>query len=153
DLRHRFETSEVPAMRRQYLAALGAFEDPTLRERALEYSLSDAVRASETTTMWRDFRDRSDAQTGEFFQWIMDHYGTISHRVPPPALRFLPTLAGACSQERLAAAKAFFGDPQRSAPGVRSTLERLGDQVQQCTSLRDREERSVAEYLRSQEAR
>ena len=47
EFQRRFETATVPPMRRRYLSALGAFDDPVLEARALDYSLTDAVRPTE----------------------------------------------------------------------------------------------------------
>ena len=79
----------------------------------------------------------------------MTHYDKIAARVPPPSLRFLPMMASGCSEERLQATQAFYSDPARAVPGVEKTLERVADQVHGCLSLREREGKSVSEFLHS----
>lgn len=53
-----------------------------------------------------------------------------------------------CSKERLTATQAFFGDPARGIPGVDQTLARVGDIVNTCLSLREREGERVNRYMR-----
>jgi hypothetical protein len=144
----RLEATEVPAIRRRFLGALGAFEEPALQARTLDYSLSDRVRPTETFTILQGFGQRDEATGEAMFRWMMSHYDQIASRVPPPALRFMPLFASGCSEERLKAAVAFFGDPSRAAPGVDKTLERVGDNVHTCISLRGREGEHVNNYMR-----
>ena len=87
------------------------------------------------------------------FEWLTTRYDDIAKRVPPPALRFMPMMGMGCSEERLRATQAFFGEPSRRVPGVEQTLERVDDIVHGCLSLRERESRSVGEYLRTLGAR
>ena len=91
---------------------------------------------------------RNEAAAARMFQWMMANYDRIASRVPPPALRFLPMFANGCNAERLAVATAFFGDPKREAPGMDKTLERIGDNVHTCLSLREREGEHVYGYMR-----
>jgi puromycin-sensitive aminopeptidase len=148
DYQRRLEATEVPAIRRRFLGALGAFEDTALTSRALEYSLSDKVRPTETFEILRGMGQRNEAAAARIFRWMMANYDRIASRVPPPALRFLPMFASGCNAERLAAATAFFGDPKRVAPGMDKTLERVGDGVHTCLSLREREGEHVNSYMR-----
>jgi len=149
ELQHRFETATVPAMRRRYLAALGAFDDPRLEGRALEYMLDDHVRSSESMTVMAGFAGKNEAAGQRLFRWMLDHYDAIAARVPPPALRFMPLMGSGCSEERLQATRTFFGDPKHDIPGIDQTLARVSDNVHGCLSLREREGRAVTEYLKS----
>jgi len=63
-------------------------------------------------------------------------------------LRFMPMMGSGCSEEKLAATKAFFADPSRGIPGVEKTLERVSDNVHNCISLRDREGARVWSYMK-----
>ena len=148
EYQRRLETTEVPAIRRRFLGALGAFEDTALTTRALDYSLSDKVRPTETFEILRGMGQRNEATQARTFQWMMANYDRLAARVPPPALRFMPMFASGCNAERLAAATAFFGDPKREAPGMDKTLERVGDNVHTCLSLREREGEHVNSYMR-----
>jgi alanyl aminopeptidase len=149
EYQRRFEAATVPQMRRRYLGALGGFDDPVLEERALDYTLTDAVRPTESLSILRSFGDKGEQAAGRMLKWTMAHYDRLATRIPPPALRFLPLMGSGCSQERLEAAKAFFGDPSRGVPGVEQSLERVSDTVHGCISLREREGVAVGNYLRS----
>ena len=148
EYQRRLEATEVPGIRRRFLGALGAFEDTALTARALEYSLSDKVRPTETFEILRGMGQRNEATGAHMFQWMMANYDRIASRVPPPALRFLPMFASGCNAERLAVATAFFKDPKREAPGMDKSLERVGDIVHSCLSLRERDGEHVNTYMR-----
>ncbi len=148
DYTRRLEATDVPAIRRRFLAALGAFEDPALEQRALDYMLSEKVRPTETFIIMQGLGGR-DENTGErMFKWMMAHYEQVSARIPPPALRFMPMIGSGCSEARLAATKEFFSDPRRAVPGVEKTLGRVSDNVHTCISLRDREGARVTAFMR-----
>jgi len=148
DYQRRFESTEVPAIRRRFLSALGAFEAPELEARALDYMLSDKVRPTDMFIMMRGMDGRDEAFANRMFKWMMEHYPQIAERVPPPALRFLPMMGSGCSKERFEAAQAFFGDPKRAVPGADQTLQRVSDIVSTCLSLREREGERVNRYMR-----
>jgi alanyl aminopeptidase len=148
EYQRRFETSEVPAIRRQFLAALGAFEDQALEARALEYMLSDKVRPTEMFVLMQGGGERDEAFAGRMFEWVQRNWARLAERLPPPALRFMPMMGSGCSAERLAATRAFFAEPGRAVPGVDQTLERVGDLVHTCLSLREREGERVVRYMR-----
>ena len=149
EFQRRFENATVPQMRRRYLGALFSFDDPALETRALDYSLTDAVRPTEGTGTLRAFGTKGEASSTRMFQWMLAHYDKLATRIPPPALRFLPMMGGGCSRERLEATQAFFSAPEHSVPGGEQTLERVADAVHSCLSLRDREGTAVWNYLRS----
>jgi hypothetical protein len=144
----RIEATDVPAIRRRFLAALGAFENEALTARSLDYMLSDKVRPTEMFVVMQGMGGRSEGTGEKMFQWMMANYEKIAARVPPPALRFMPMMGSGCSAERLAATTAFFSDPSRAVPGVDKTLERVADDVHTCISLRDREGARVWSYMK-----
>ena len=146
--RARFEASDVPAIRRRYLGALGAFEDPSLTTRALEYMLTDKVRPTEMFLLVRGMAGRDEASQQRLFEAMIANYPQIAARVPPPALRFMPMMGSGCSAERLAATEAFFKDPAHASPGVEQSVERVRDMVRTCLSLRERDGDRVLRYMR-----
>ena len=148
DYQRRLESTDVPAIRRRFLAALGAFKDSALTAKALDYMLSDRIRPTETFVIMQGAGGRDERTGRRMFTWVMDHYDQLSTRIPPPALRFMPMIGSGCSAERLAATKAFFGDPKHAVPGVEKTLERVSDNVHNCISLREREGERVTTFMR-----
>ena len=146
----RFEAAKVPAIRRRYLSAMGAFSDTTLESRMLQYILGDKVLPSETMTPFLGYANKDEAAGLRLWDWMTHNYSAIAAHVPPPALRFMPMMGGGgCSEERLKRVTVFFSDPARGIPGVEHTLERIADNTHDCISLRSREARTVQAYFQT----
>jgi alanyl aminopeptidase len=144
----RFEEASSPALRSNYLQALGAFEDPAIRDRALTYVLEGPLRPNELFTI-----PTGIAQTNEganlTFQWMTDHYAQITQRMPPLFVPFLARFGGGCDAERLERAKRFFSDPAHRVDGTDKQLEQTETQVMDCVRLQEREAENVAAYLKA----
>jgi hypothetical protein len=63
-------------------------------------------------------------------------------------LAFMPRIASGCSEDRVAAARTFFADPKRAAPGMEKEIAKVTEAVKDCAALRSREGAAVATYLR-----
>ena len=153
EMRTRYEHASVPALRRRYLASLGAFEDPALEAKALSYMLTESVRPTETFTVMMGFMGKDEAAGKRLWQWMTSNYDAIATKVPPPALRFLPMMGSGCDEERLKATQAFFSEPNHAVPGVESALARVSDNTSTCIGLRQREGAAVKQYLQSMGAK
>ncbi|MEO5988269.1 MAG: M1 family aminopeptidase [Candidatus Eisenbacteria bacterium] len=149
EMRMRYEHATVPALRRRFLGTLGAFEDPALEARALQYMLSDTVRPTETFIVIMGFMGKDEAASRRLWEWMTANYDALAGKVPPPALRFMPMMGSGCDAARLAATQAFFSDPKHAVPGVESALERVSDNTRTCITLRQREGGAVRSYLQS----
>lgn len=148
-LRERFETADNPTDRQRFLRALGAFETPELRRRALEYALEGPVRPNEIFTI--PFGQRvTEEDRDRVFRWTVGHFDDLAERVPPMILDFLPRMAGGCSPERLRAAEEFFTADSRRTESLAKTLAKVRDQVHACVALREREGAAVRRYLTSE---
>jgi alanyl aminopeptidase len=146
EYRRRFETARVPADRFRFLAALGGFRDPALRDEALAYALSGPLRTNELFVIPQNVG--ASAQGEEVaFDWMMTNFDAIASRLPPEFVGFLPFSASGCSAERLATAKAFFAQENHQGPGTETTLAKVSDRVNDCVRLRAREGAAVAQYL------
>jgi alanyl aminopeptidase len=141
-----FENAQVPADRRRYLDAIGEFRDPELRESALRYTLEGPLRPNEIFTVPRR-AVRTNAGRDQVYTWMTRNFEAISNRITPDGVAFLPYLASGCSAERLAAASAFFGEPDHQVGGAERNMAKVADQVADCINLRDREGAVVAAYL------
>ena len=120
----RLETTRVPSERAALLPALGRFEDPALRERALRYALSGALRANEVFTAPLQMTTTS-AGRDRLYQWVTDNYERIASVLPPPYMAYLPFSAGGCEPERLEKAKAFFSQPAHQVEGTAEELQHV----------------------------
>ena len=148
--RRRFEAAKDPGERSHFLRPLGYFEKPELVERALEYSLRGPLRDREVATVAATLRTRSEG-ADRAFAWVREHWAEVAKRTPPELVPFYAGYAGGCSAERLAAAREFFGAPERRTPQFDVRLGRTADQVTQCVALRAREGAKVAALLRGEE--
>jgi alanyl aminopeptidase len=144
--RQGFEGAEDPAVRRNYLNALGAFMDPALQDSALDYALGGQVRLNELFPIFGSIMSTPAGQD-RVYNWFTSNYDEIVSRMPPMFVQYMPFIASGCSTERLAAAREFFGAPERSTPGLQKNLAKVADQVTDCAGLREREGQSVADYL------
>jgi alanyl aminopeptidase len=135
-----------PQVRLAYLRALGSFDDPALQEDALEYSIDGSLRLQEQQVIIGSLPDSDDARRLRF-TFLQDNYDTIASRIPPDFRGYLPYMAMSCSEEQLAEAQEFFGDPDHEFPGTAAALVKVTEATETCVALRSREGASVAEYL------
>ncbi len=148
EYRKRFEGAKTPTERQRFLSALGAFEDPEIRQTALAYALEGPLQASEIFSVgFGMFSSESGRDT--IYHWLTDNYDSILERMPRAFASMMPDFAGGCSQERLEHARTFFSQAGRSVPGTHKELEKVSEQVQDCVALRGREGAAVARYLSS----
>ncbi|MEL7059061.1 MAG: M1 family aminopeptidase [Acidobacteriota bacterium] len=143
----RFEAASEPNERGRFLTSLGYFRDPKVRARALEYSLSGKLRPTEVFQpvfgMTRTVEGRD-----LLFSWVTENYASIMQRVPPMFASMMPMVSGGCSRERLERGREFFLRPINAVPGTQDALDRVGESVETCVALREREIERVAAYLR-----
>ena len=162
DYRRRFETATVPGDRALYLVGLGSFRAPAQRASALEYALHGPLRPQETQVIPAAMSETgltAPANRGgggvfsdEMAKWTLDHWDELVAKIPPNfAARYLRT-AGGCSKEREAQVRQFFADPKRDRPGIRATLRRMADAMEECSSLHDREAERVERWLETRAA-
>ena len=142
------ETAQVPAIRRNYLNALGCFEDPALQDEALRYSLSGALRPNELSVVARTLQGLGERDRERAYQWMRDNYHAIEGRIPSGSLARMPAYCAGCSAERMAEGKAFFSQPSHQVPGTQKQIERTAESVRDCVSLREREGAAASAYLK-----
>ncbi|HEX6203944.1 MAG TPA: M1 family metallopeptidase, partial [Thermoanaerobaculia bacterium] len=95
--RARFEADSAPAERDRFLGALGDFQAPQLRERALAYALTGPMRPTEVLTIPRSV-GVDDATSDRVFAWLRENYAAVASRMPPDFVPFLVFFAGGCSE-------------------------------------------------------
>jgi aminopeptidase N len=145
--RARFEAATVPHERVRYLGLLGAFDDPALREKALEYALEARLRPQETLTIPRTEADLGESEHDRVVSWLLEHYDRVVPRIPPPNRPWLVGFGGGCSSVRWNRVREFFSQEEHQVPGTAPGLERVGDSVQECLALREREGDAVRTFL------
>jgi alanyl aminopeptidase len=142
----RFEEAKLPAERERFLLAIASVRDTALLARTLDYLIKGPLRAPEIESAMRTIA-RLPENEPRLFEWTMRNWPALVERIPDWSLPDLVRTAGVCSPQRLEKARAFFGDPSHHAAGMDKELERLADQVRDCSALRAREGESVARYL------
>ena len=141
----RFEQAKTPVDRSRFLSALGSFSDSVLVEKALDYSLTDAVRPTDMYVLWRSVSGEV-ANQERAYDWMTRHYDALARRMPPFALTDLIRFANGCSPERLEAARAFF-TPARRGPGYEIEEAKVADAVAECAALRRGQTNTIRNYL------
>jgi alanyl aminopeptidase len=144
--RERFETATVPADRSRFLAALGGFRDPELRQRSLDYVFTGPLQTQELFVIPRSASEGEEA-IDIVTDWSLAHWDDWVGLLPRASLGRLAGLGRGCSEDRRARVEAFFADPDHRIPNQESRLQRMSEQVADCTELRAREGDRVADWL------
>lgn len=144
----RYRAATVPRERSRYLGLLGGFEDPAIREHALDYVLHEKLAPQETFTIPMAQMGLGEEEQDRVVDWVLDHYDALAARVPPPNRAFFPFLGSGCDQARWERVRAFFSIPENQVPGTTSQMRRIDDSVADCLALRAREGAALREYLR-----
>jgi alanyl aminopeptidase len=142
----KFETTDVPAERSRFLAALGYFSDSALQDRTLEYVAQGNVRPNEVFRIVQGIA-KTDKGREKVMRWMMDNYEVLTSRIPTPFHSYMPHFVSGCSEERLQAAQVFFSDPAHIVDGTESNMKKISDRIMDCVTLREREGPRVADYL------
>ncbi len=148
EYRRRFEAARSPTERARYLGALGAFDNPELKQAAYDYALEGPLRPNEIFAVGRA-NDAASRDLG--FRWLTTNWDALMERMPPAFASFMPFFASGCSAERLGSAREFFAQPEHRGPATDKQLAKVGEQVEDCVRLRAREGEAVARYLRGEE--
>lgn len=147
ECKQRFENAQLPRERGRFLAALGTFEDEAIQKEALQYTLEGPLRPQEIWRIPGQIASVSTDRADYIFNWMTDNIDLIKSKIPPVYHIYLPYLAGGCSRERLQAAQEFFSAPENHIEGVETQLKKINDQVMDCVSLREREQKNVEKYI------
>ena len=146
--RARFESAKVPVERARFLAALGAFRDPALIDRALDYVSTGPLRPQEIMSIPRALGNNPAAQA-RTYAWMTAHYDQIAEKIPADYMVFMPYFAAGCSEERWKAAQSFFSEPAHAPQGTATELAKVGESVGDCVRLAAREGASIRSYTAS----
>ncbi len=80
-MKQRFESAETPTERERALQALGAFRDPELIEKALDYAFSGPLRTNELFTLPASITQTPSGKD-RAYRWMRESYGTLAERLP-----------------------------------------------------------------------
>jgi len=142
----KFESTNIPAERTRYLGAMASFRDADLQRSVLDYALTDVVRPNEMFTIIQNVNS-TEAGRDISFAWMSKRYDEIAGRMPGEFAAYIPYIASGCSEERLAAARAFFAEPEHQVKGTQNNMAKVADQITDCVNLREREGETVSQFL------
>lgn len=142
-----FEAADNPSAREIYLDALGGFENPAIRKKSLAYALDGPIRSNEIFKIPNQLRN-TEAGAELFFDWLLNNYTTVTTRMPPIWLPFMPLSGDGCDIERMEKAKIFFAQPKIKVDGTDKQMAKVEAGVLDCAALRKREGGRVRTYLK-----
>jgi hypothetical protein len=145
----RFEQATAPTDRDPLLEAMGSFRDPTLRYRALAYSLGPTVRPQEVFTVAQAVVSRLENRA-VVAAWAEKNHKAILDKIPPVNAPFVVYMGFSCEQPALDRANSFYAAPEHSAPGMDVELKKMLEAGGDCVKLRAREGPAVARFLTAQ---
>jgi alanyl aminopeptidase len=145
--RAKFEASTVPADRSRYLSALGKFADPSIQDEVLAYALTDKVRVMDR---WQLVGGMFGTESGrdKLFAWMTKNYDQLASGLPTEFQALMPYMASGCEKQRLDAVRKFFEAPAHRVDGTEANVAKVTEQIGDCLSLREREGKAVASYLK-----
>ena len=142
-----FEAADNPSARGIYLGALGGFENPAIRKRSLDYVLDGPIRPNEIFNIPNQLRN-TEAGAELFFDWLLNNYTTVTTRIPPIWLPFMPLMGDGCDIERMEKTKTFFAQSKTKVDGTDKQMAKVEAGVLDCAALRKREGGKVRAYLK-----
>jgi alanyl aminopeptidase len=148
EFRARYEASTVPADKSRYLTALGKFEDPAIQDDVLQYALSPNIRPMDRWQLVSGLFN-SEAGRDKLYAWMTKNYDQLAAGLPVEFVSYFPYFVAGCEQQRLDAARKFFDDPKHKVDGTEANLSKVSEAITDCLSLREREGKAVASYLKA----
>jgi cytosol alanyl aminopeptidase len=148
EFRTKFEAATVPADRSRYMSAMGNFKDPAIQDQVLAYALTDKVRVMDRFQLIGGMFG-SESGRDKTYAWMTKNYDKLASGLPVEFQAYFPYFVSGCEQQRLDAAKKFFGEPAHVVDGTERNLEKVSAQIGDCLNLREREGKAVASYLKA----
>jgi len=144
--RDRYVGAESPVEQGNFLGAIGYFDDSEIQVSALEFNLSGAVPPTDLFTIPGGIR-RTEAGGDVVWKWFSSSWDEVAPQLPEMILARMPYFGGGCSEDRLAEAEEFFGNPAHQVDGTLNYLTKVTESVTDCARLRRREGPSVLRFL------
>jgi len=142
------ERATDPDEHYRYLYALGAFTEPALIDRGLELSLSLQLRSQDTALYLAQFFGNPTARD-RALDFVTSHWTALEPKVAifggdTSLVRAMGSFCDARARERI---KTFFA--AHPLPAAARTLEQTFEQIDNCTTLRERQAPAVAAWVRA----
>lgn len=133
--------------RTQLLAALGAFKDPALRERAYRVALSPDFDPRDTAGIfWTALSDARSRQAA--WDYVKGHWGELIARLPEQNRTYLPFLAiSFCDDAHREDAESFLTPRLKGVDGAPRNLAQTLERIRVCTAIRTAQAPGLKEFL------
>ena len=147
-VKSEFEKTKDPQKRTRLMNALGYAPTEKLQDDMLAYSLTDKINAPDLRYVLSG-QSYTEARRLRFRNWVYANYSTIKEKLPPFAVANIPYYTGSgCELSSLETTDKFFAPKLKANPEFKRTLAKLDESVRNCVSLKQREQASVASYLK-----
>jgi alanyl aminopeptidase len=139
--------AETPQDRGTILTAIASFNDPTVLRRALDASLTEAIRQADVLRLIYT-ASGDPVRRPVVVAWVTDHFDALRARLPGDRVgRLVGIASSACTRDEITAAEAFWaprvGAFEAATRGLREGLEAAA----QCAALRERESPRVRTFF------
>jgi aminopeptidase N len=142
------ETSSDPELQELALRMLAEFNDPSLAERSLEYSVSGKVR-NQDALLQISISMEKDETRDIAWKFIQRHWDTVRTLLTPDMGTYLVASTGEfCSAEARESVKTFFAD--HKVPSTDRALKHAIESIDGCIELRNLQEPNLQKWIAAQ---
>ena len=139
-------SAKTPEEHYRFFRGLGYFQDPSLVNRTLEYSISKDVKTQDSSLL-RELLSRPATQL-QAWEFVKSHNQQIMSRLGTElGSGFIRTIASFCSAELRDDALKFFQDQNR--PGATRILRNATDRINSCIDLRASQGENLSQFLKA----
>jgi aminopeptidase N len=140
------QKANSPDERYRYLYALGAFEDPALIERGLNFALTSDLRSQDTATFVAAFLANPVARP-RAWAFIKQHWNQLGPKITISLgdLRLVEALGAFCDPKSREDIKDFF--KAHPLPAASRALDQTLEQINSCIAMKDKEGADVGRWL------
>ena len=135
-----------PSERYRYLFALGAFEDPALIDRGLNFSLTPDLRSQDTSLYLRTFFANPLARS-RAWAFVKQHWGQLGPKITISGndVTLTESLGSFCDAGARDDIREFF--KTHKLPAASRTLDQTFERINNCITMKGKETANVATWL------
>jgi aminopeptidase N len=140
------QLANSPTERYRYLDALGAFEDPALIDRGLNFALTPELRSQDTATFLGSFLSNPVARS-RAWAFIKQHWNELGPKttIAGGDTRLVESLGAFCDARSRDDIKDFF--TTHKLPVASRALDQTLERINNCIAMKEKESANVAAWL------
>ena len=140
------QRANSPTERYRYLYALGAFEDPALIDRGLNFALSPELRSQDTATFLGSFLSNPVARP-QAWAFIKQHWNELGPKttISGGDTRLVESLGAFCDARSRDDVRDFF--KTHKLPAASRALDQTIERINNCIAMKEKGSASVATWL------